>query len=180
MRGLPVDRIPFIGRMDLWYRYHHNAGTLPHPYEKASLWDLQRDLGIGIFGFDPWGLSFYRLVHHGVEIEVAARGRETTTMYHTPHGTLRYTETMAAELMGAAGTGARTEYPFKSAHDYDALQFFIEHTQVVENFYAYGAFIDAVGTDGLALPFTAGPAHHLMPNLGYQNFYYELHDHPPG
>ena len=35
MRGQPVDRIPFIARMDLWYGYHHNRGELPQPNEKA-------------------------------------------------------------------------------------------------------------------------------------------------
>ena len=71
MRGRPVDHIPFIARMDLWYSFHHNQGTLPPPYEKASLWDIQRDLGIGIFGFGAWDISFYRLVHPSVEISKA-------------------------------------------------------------------------------------------------------------
>ena len=54
MLGQPVDRVQFIGRMDLWYSYHRNLNTLPHPYERAGLWELQRDLGIGnrfILGF---------------------------------------------------------------------------------------------------------------------------------
>ena len=41
---------------------------------------------------------------------------------------------MAAELHGAAGTGARIEYPFKGAQDCDALQFLIEHSDVVDNY----------------------------------------------
>lgn len=180
MRGQPVDRIPFIARMDLWYSFHHNQGTLPSPYENASLWDIQRDLGIGIFGFGAWDILFYRLVHHNVEITKEVSGGLTTTKYHTPYGTLTYREKMAEELKGAAGTGARIEYLLKSAKDYDALQFLIEHTEVVENYDAYGEFRDAIGTDGLALPFSGHlPAHQLMINfMGYQTFYYELHDHP--
>ena len=68
MSGQPVDHIPFIARMDLWYSFHNNQGSLPHPYENASLWDIQRDLGIGIFGFGVWDVSFYRLVHQRVEV----------------------------------------------------------------------------------------------------------------
>jgi hypothetical protein len=75
MRGEPVDRIPFIARMDLWYSFHKNQGTLPHPYQKASLWDIQRDLGIGIFGFGAWDISLYRLVHRNVAIQKETRGR---------------------------------------------------------------------------------------------------------
>ena len=41
IRGQPVDHIPFIARMDLWYSFHRNGGTLPSPYENASLWDIQ-------------------------------------------------------------------------------------------------------------------------------------------
>jgi uroporphyrinogen-III decarboxylase len=87
---------------------------------------------------------------------------------------------MAAELKEAAGTGARIEYPFKDAGDYDALQFLIEHTQVVENYDAYGKFADSIGTDGLALPFSGHlAAHQLMINfMGYETFYCELHDRP--
>jgi uroporphyrinogen-III decarboxylase len=180
MRGQPVDHIPFIARMDLWYSFHYHQGTLPSPYEKASLWDLQRDLGIGILGFGTWGVPFYRLVHRDVEVTQEVHGGLTITRYHTPHGTLTCRDKMAEELKEAATTGARIEYPFKSAKDYDALQFLIEHTGVVENFDAYGKFLDDIGTDGLALPFSGHlPAHQLMLNfMGYQTFYYELQDHP--
>jgi uroporphyrinogen-III decarboxylase len=180
MRRQPIDRIPFIGRMDLWYSYHQNGGTLPPPYENASLWDMQRDLGIGIFGFGAWDVSFYRLVHHQVEVTTKVEHGETTVQYHTPHGTLTCRERMTEDLREAAGAGARVEFPFKNHHDYDALQFLVEHTEVVENFDAYDAFVNAIGTDGLALPFAGWlPAHQLMIRfMGYERFYYELHDHP--
>jgi uroporphyrinogen-III decarboxylase len=178
MRGEPIDHIPFIARMDLWYSYAQNSGSLPSPYEKASLWDVQRDLGIGIFGFGAWDMSFYRLVHRDVEVTTESDTESTVTKYSTPYGTLTGTETMAEELKDAAGAGARTEYLFKSPKDYDALQFLIEHTEVVENYEKYGEFVDRIGTDGLALPFTGHlPAHQLMIfYMGYANFYYELHD----
>jgi uroporphyrinogen-III decarboxylase len=180
MRGQPVDHIPFIARMDLWYSFHKNQDSLPHPYEKASLWDIQRDLGIGIFGFGAWDISFYRLIHRNVEVVKAVRGQETVIQYKTPYGTLTARDIMAEELKEAAGTGARVEYPFKGEKDYDALQYLIESTQVVENFEAYAQFIEAIGGDGLALPFSGHlPAHQLMIFLmGYQRFYYELNDHP--
>jgi uroporphyrinogen-III decarboxylase len=180
MRGQPVDHIPFIARMDLWYSFHRNQGTLPPPYQNASLWDIQRDMGIGIFGFGAWDISFYRLVHQDVEVTETVDGETTTTQYHTPYGTLTCRDKMAALLQEAAGTGARVEYPFKDADDYDALQYLIEHTRVVENFDTYGKFINSIGGDGLALPFSGHlPAHQLMIFfMGYQTFYYELHDHP--
>ena len=180
MRGQAVDHIPFIGRMDLWYTFHRNGGTLPSPYENAGLWDIQRDMGIGIFGFGAWDISFYGLIHQKVEITQEIHKGLTTIQYHTPFGTLTCCEEMPDELQGAAGAGARVEFPFKTADDYDALAYLIEHTEVVENFQAYDEFVDAIGTDGVALPFAGWlPAHQLMIRyMGYETFYYQLHDHP--
>lgn len=180
MRRQPVDRIPFIARMDLWYSFHRNSGTLPHPYEKASLWEIQRDLGIGIFGFGAHDMSFYRLVQEGVEIERGTAEGANVTCYHTPHGVLTARDRMANELKEAAGTGARVEYPFKDERDYDALLYLIEHTRVVENFEAYGKFVEAIGDDGLALPFSGYLAAHqlMLQFMGYERFYFEIHDHP--
>jgi uroporphyrinogen-III decarboxylase len=178
MRGEPVDRIPFIARMELWYLFHRNQGTLPHPYENADLWDIQRDLGIGIFGFGAWDASFYRLVHHGVEVEKTVEGGITTVRYHTPHGILTQRDRLSDELKEAAGTSARVEYAFKSPEDYDALLFLIENTEVVETFDEYARYMDAIGTDGLALPWSGHlPAHQLMLHfMGYERFYYELYE----
>ena len=180
MRGNKVDHIPFIARMDLWYSFHKNQDTLPHPYQKASLWDIQRELGIGIFGFGAWDISFYRLDHKKVTINKEVDGTETITTYVTPYGSLVARDVMAEELKDAAGTGARIEYPFKSGKDYDALLFLIENTRVVDNIDAYAQFVASIGGDGLALPFSGHlPAHQLMIFLmGYQRFYYELNDNP--
>jgi uroporphyrinogen-III decarboxylase len=181
MRGQAVDHIPFIGRMELWYGYHAKRGTLPHPYEKASLWELQRDLGIGIFGFGAWSVTHYRLSYPGVDVRQRVMGDgETVIEYATPYGTLTCRDSMSEELREAAGTGARTEYPFKSPQDFDALQYVFEHARVDENFEAYGKSIQGIGDDGLAVPsYGHLPAHQLMIFwMGYEAFYYQLHDHP--
>lgn len=178
MRGEPVDQIPFIARMDLWYSYNRNMNTLPAPYETASLWDIQRDLGIGIFGFGAWDISFFRLEYRDVDVFSYTEDETTVTEYRTPFGTLTSRDRMSKELADAAGTGARIEYPFKSKKDYDALQYLLDHADVVDNFDVYGNFVDSIGTDGIALPFAGHlPAHQLMINyMGYEAFYYELFD----
>jgi uroporphyrinogen-III decarboxylase len=185
MRGKPVAHIPFIARMDLWFNYHRSRGTLPARYRNATLWEMQRDMGIGIMGFGAWGVTFYRQEHHDVDItratETTADGAEVTvTHYATPYGTLTSRDVLAMELHDAVGTGARVEFPFKSAADYDALQYIIEHTRVIENHDAYGRFVDSIGTDGVAMPQTGHlPAHQLMLNwMGYERFYLERYDHP--
>ena len=180
LRGQAVDRIPFIARMELWHNYHLHQGTLPSPYQRASLWELQRDLGIGIMGMGAGSVSFYRSVYRGVEVSQIADGGLTTTHYRTPFGTLTSREILAAELKESVGGGARVEFPFKSEADYDALLYLIEHTEVQDNFEAFGRYVDAIGGDGVALPQCGHlPAHQLMITfMGYELLYLELHDRP--
>ena len=38
-----VDRIPYVPRLDLWYRANARAGSLPPKYKNASLIDMVDD-----------------------------------------------------------------------------------------------------------------------------------------
>ena len=182
LRGEPVARIPFIARMDLWYTYHKNRGTLPPQYQNATLADIQRDLGIGVLGFGAWIPGFYRLEYSGgVEVHTRWEGNERLTEYVTPYGTLSAREVISEAMQAADVTPLHTEYPFKGPQDYDALQCLFEHTRVVENYEEYARDRAAIGEDGLSLPYTGWvPMHLLMKEyIGYSQFYYELHDHLP-
>jgi hypothetical protein len=182
LRGQRPGRIPFIARMDLWYNYQKNQGTLPTPYEDATLWDLQRALGIGVLGFGAWIRGFYRLEYDGaLEVHERWEGNERTTDYVTPYGTLHSREIISETMRAADVTPLHVEYPFKSAADYDALQYIFEHTRVVENYDEYARYLAGIGDDGLSLPYTSWvPMHLLMKNyIGYNQFYYELYDHLP-
>lgn len=180
IRGQPVDRIPFIGRMDLWYEHNRNRGTLPERYRGWSLWDIQRDLGIGIFGFGAWSTAFYRFEYDGVEVTRRVADGETVVEYVTPYGTLRSRSVLAEDLKDADVTGAQVEHEFKDERDYDALQYLFEHIRVLDNFDEYGKVVEAIGEDGLALPFSGWlPMHQIMRQyMGYETFYYELADRP--
>ncbi|MDO9538376.1 MAG: uroporphyrinogen decarboxylase family protein [Thermoplasmata archaeon] len=178
MRGELVERVPFIARMELWYNYNANRGTLPDHYQNWSLWDIQRDLGIGIFGFGAWDQSFYKTELHGVNVTRTTDNGTGVTNFDTPFGKLTAMDRMSDELMEAAGTGARIEFPFKSPSDYDALEYLLDNTEIVDNFDNYGKFVEEIGTDGIALPFSGYlHAHQLMINyMGYERFYYELYE----
>ncbi len=185
MRGQPTDHIPFIARMELWFNYHRRRGTLPHPYEHAHLWECLRDMGIGINGIGGEAVPLYRLGQKGFEVTVsnerhADGSAQTVTRYATPFGTLTAREVVSSELHDAIDYGARVEFPFKSEADYDALQYLIEHTEVVENLDEFGRYVDGIGGDGVALPMCGHlPAQQLMLDyMGYEQFYLEWHDHP--
>jgi len=182
LRGERPERIPFIARMDLWYNYHKSCGTLPAPYQNASLWEMQRDLGIGVLGFGAWIRGFYRLEYTGgVEVRMWWEGRERIEEYVTPYGALRGRSILSQELEAADVTPAHVEYPFHGPEDYDALQYLFEHTRVVENYEEYAEYLARIGDSGLSLPFTSlVPMHLLMKEyIGYNQFYFELYDHLP-
>lgn len=179
LRGEAVEHIPFIARMDLWHDYHSARGTLPRRFRGAGLWDIQRELGVGILGFGVQGISFFRLEHRNVETCTRTEGDAVVTAYRTPYGELRAVDRMTEELSDAARTPARVEYPFKGPRDYDALTYLLANTHVINNYDEYGRFVDSIGDDGLALPFTGHlPAHQLMLKfMGYEAFYLEMCDH---
>src|SRR5512133_2875883 len=180
IRGEKPDRLPFVGRMDLWYAYNSNRGTLPSKYQGWSLWDIQRDLDIGIFGFGVWTASFYKLVHERMEVRRISTATEQVVEYVTPYGTLRTRNVLAEEIKDADVTGAQVEHHFKDERDYDALQYLFEHTKVVDNYDEYAKVVEAIGDDGLALPFSGWlPMHQIMREyLGYETFYYQMFDNP--
>lgn len=180
IRGQKPDRIPFIGRMDLWHAYNYNRGTLPEKYRGWSLWDVQRDLGIGIFGFGAWSTSFYKLVYKGIEVRHTSTASEQIVEYVTPYGTLRSRNVLAEDIKDADVTGAQVEHHFKDESDYDALQYLFEHTEAVENYDEYAKVVTGIGEDGLALPYSGWlPMHQIMREyMGYETFYYQMHDHP--
>ena len=68
MRGQPVDYIPFIARMELWFYYHRNRGTLPPAYRQATLYEMARDMGIGVTGMGAGAVPYYTLAYHDVEV----------------------------------------------------------------------------------------------------------------
>lgn len=42
-----VDFLPFVPRMDLWYKSNKINGTLPHKYKNYSLKEITSDPGVG-------------------------------------------------------------------------------------------------------------------------------------
>ena len=45
LRGQPVERLPYVPRLDLWYLANATAGTLPKQYSGAAMNDIARAEG---------------------------------------------------------------------------------------------------------------------------------------
>lgn len=156
-RGAPVDRLPYVPRIDLWYLANSVANTLPaqhagrtqneisraegwalhHKYAFASVGEhsdhalLHR--GIGIFRTRDTVMDF--VLPRDVEVRVHREGRLTRVEYHTPAGmvsnTLQYDETM--KRLGIS-IPLHTEHLIKGPQDYAPACHLFEHMDVVPNF----------------------------------------------
>ena len=109
LAGEPVDRIPWVPRLDLWFRAHQRAGTLPAGFGGATLMEFTDELGIGYHAVIPdfkdvrsgeeeidRGLGIYNLhcmpfrtVLDGVERRITSDGDRTEVEYVTPAGAVR-------------------------------------------------------------------------------------------
>ena len=150
----PTNRIPWVPRLDLWYRANQRAGTLPGGYRRAALVEMLDDLGWGYHAVVPnfqdlrspeddvhRGLGIVNLhtmpvhtVFDGVDFHATRSGDRTIVEYRTPAGPLT-TVTFYDDRMRAAGiTISHVErYPFQCPQDYAALEYLFRHARAVPN-----------------------------------------------
>ena len=72
------------------------------------------------------------------------------------------------------------DYPFRSKEDYPAIEYIFENTRFVPNLSEYSQKEEMVGEDGMVLAGTGySPMQTIMRYwIGYEKFFYELHDNP--
>jgi uroporphyrinogen-III decarboxylase len=177
IRGQPVDHIPWAPRWGLWFNAARLKGRLPEKYRGWHIFDVTRDLGMGIKAYhrDAW-----REVLHGVEVRETRKGAEILIEYDTPVGTASVVWNHPAELASQGVRALRSKYLVSGPQDYGPVLYMLEHTEVVPQHEKLKAKLDLVGSDGCTLVHTGHcPASTAMIDyLGVERFYYELHDHP--
>ncbi len=175
-RKQPVDKLPFGARIDLWYNYHSQHDTLPEKYRGWSIVDILRDQGAGMH---IQGIPIWEIGYRNVEVVTHEAPPYTTTEYVTPVGTVTCKDFFRPEegTLGAYGV----ELPFKSEADYPVIEYLIENTTIVPDLSAYYEMEEMVGEDGMVAASSAAPSPMqviMMKWMGYEKFFYELHDHP--
>lgn len=201
--GKPTARIPWVPRLDLWYRANHRAGTLPAKYTQATLTQLVDDLGWGYHAVIPdfkrlrgpadeahralgiYNLAAmpYRTVFEEVAVIIEQHGDQMTVRYRTPKGDLT-TVTIYDESMRQAGITINhvESYAFKDAGDYDALCWLFDHARAEANPAGYAEFAEQIGDRGIATAFAslaASPMHLIQRELmPLDTFFFELNDRP--
>jgi len=203
LRHEPVDRVPWVPRLDLWYNAHAYRGTLPGNWDGASLFDICDALGVGFHAVVPDFLDTeepddacdrllgiehvknqpFRLRFRRTERTIERAGDDVRVTYRTPvgeiSGALRYNDRMRWDGITIM---AVTERVVKTADDYEIVAALFEDIEVEADESRFAAHQDEIGERGLLVGFTnvaASPVHHLMKELvPYDRFFYDLYDSP--
>ena len=196
LKGQPIDQIPWVPRMDLWYIAHHARGTLPRELVGAdevaisSYFDFACHALAGDAtlprrpeDFALLGLGFalhpdfpYRLELRGLRMRWAGSFDELVTVIETSRGDV--TTRMAwTDDMRRSGISAPivTEHAVKSPADLDAVAEVFDHLEVVPTPEGYAAYRDRVGERGLAVAQggPASPLHLALHDLmAMEDFFY--------
>jgi hypothetical protein len=201
--GDTPDRLPWVPRLEFWYRAKTRKGTLPPGLRDLSLSELARKLGVGCYGVVPdftdlagdrdmtsYGLGIltqptlvYDVVFEGVDRRVTRRGAETVVEYRTPLGCLRTATVWTDEMLDAgASVPWVSEHAVKQPRDLDIAAYVFSHIRLEPRFEGYLRKRDEIGDDGLLVAHTsdfAGPVQHIMGALmPIDQFFYAFNDAP--
>ena len=203
LKGESTAILPFVPRMDIWYKANAKNGTLPDKYRNATLMEITDDLGIGYHAAVPdfrdysdengdadLGLGIYRfktvpykVILHNVKQKRTRENGLTTVEYETPHGMIR-TRTLFDESMRKSGATIAhvAEHAIKSVRDFDAIAYIFENAEVVPDYDKYLEFKEKIGERGLLVAFnslSASPYHFILKELmKTESFFYESFDYP--
>jgi uroporphyrinogen-III decarboxylase len=203
IRGEVPDRMPWVPRLEFWYRGCKRLGKLPPELRDLSLMEVSDRLGVGCYSSIPdftdqpdqdamidraLGIFHlpvipYRVTLQDVERRVIQRGRETVVEYHTPVGSIRTASIFTDEMLDAGASVAWvTDHAIREPRDFDVVGHIFSHLKVEPNLPGYIAHREKLGERGLAVGYlqgTACPFHHIMKELmPLEQFFYALNDYP--
>jgi len=203
IRGEPPGRLPWVPRLEFWYRAGLRNHSLPPELRGLTLEEIIRRLGVGHYASVPdftdlpdedaganraLGLLAssslpYDIVLHNVERQVHRHDHETHVEYSTPAGSIR-TSTVFTEEMLAAGASVAwvTRNAIQSPADFEVVGYIFSHIEVRPRPGRYLALKHRVGDDGVAVAYTLGtacPLHLVMKELmTVESFFYAMNDYP--
>ena len=203
IRGEVVDRIPWVPRMEFWYRARCRQAKLPAGLRSLSLLEITDRLGAGHYAVIPdftdcpgeldmidRGLGLFRLpvlpyqAHlEGVERKVTRRENETIVEYHTPVGSLRTSTIFTEEMLDAGASVPWTsEHAIREPRHFEVLRYIFSRIRVEPQSEGHLALRRQVGDRGLVIGYVSGtacPMQHIMKELiPLDQFFYALHDYP--
>jgi uroporphyrinogen-III decarboxylase len=189
LQGQATDRLPFLPRLDLWYRANKINGTLPAKYKNAELRQILEDMDLGFHAVIPdfqdlqgpdddidRALGLYRLwfmpykpILNNVKRKIKYEKDVTIVEYITPKGSIT-TKVLYDDNMKRAGITIThiSEYALKTKQDIEPLCYIFDNIEVLPNYDGYNRFKESVGDDGVAVAYmslAASPMHMIMREL---------------
>jgi len=177
MDGRMPDRLPFIDRIEIWYKGMLARGTMPPAYEGMSLNQVHKAVGIGRQKFSiPYALKLRgvdmrilfegELIHQESDPDVRyfpaqyppeeiPRNRPGTSVveYRTPRGSVSVSYVFAESMISLSGMEPYlTSHLVKEETDYRIVEYILERADFVPLYEAFKAEEEAVGAHGLLVP----------------------------
>jgi uroporphyrinogen-III decarboxylase len=203
IRGAVPDRLPWVPRLDFWYRARRRNASLPSPFHGLDLIEMADRLGVGQYAVVPdftecvadtdmidralgiYNLAVlpYRATLEGVERRVVSSGQHTVIEYQTPVGSIRTAAAMTDEMLDAgASISYVTEYPIRQPADFEVVGYIFDHVRVEPQYDGLRAKQRAIGDRGIVVAFASGtacPMQHIMKDLmPVEQFFFAMHDCP--
>ena len=175
--GRLPDRLPFIDRIEIWYKGMQARGTMPPAYEGMSLNQVHAAVGIGREKFSiPYALKLcgvdMRILLDGEVIhreadpnvryfpaqyapEEIPRNRPGTSVveYRTPRGSVSVSYVFAESMISLSGMEPYlTTHLIKEAGDYRTIEYILERAEFVPLYEEFKAEERDVGSHGFVVP----------------------------
>jgi len=177
LQGMQPDRLPFIDRMEIWYKSKCWSGSLPAKYHEMSLNDIHQSVGIGRQKFTaPYAFKLRNIeVVCTFENEIIFRDFEpvteyfpaqwapdqiprdkagtTTIEYVAPVGKLSLAYEVAESMVTMGGVEPYlTHHLIKGEEDYRTAEYIIEHTEIIPQFDKIREDQRELGDNGFVVP----------------------------
>jgi hypothetical protein len=177
LQGQQPDRLPFIDRMEIWYKSKCREGDLPPKYREMALNDIHQSVGIGRQKFT----APYAFKLHGIEAvytfenEIIGRDFEPVTEYFpaqwapdqvprdkagttvidyiTPVGKLSIAYEVAKSMIKMSAVEPYlTRHLINAQEDYRTAEYIIEHTEIIPQFDKIREDERELGDNGFVVP----------------------------
>ena len=171
-----VDKLPFGARIDVWYNYHSGHGTLPEKYKGWNIVEILRDQGAGT---QIRHMRIWKIEYDNLEVVTQEDPPYKTTEWRTPVGSVSLKTVFTPEE--GPWVVYEVDHPFKSEEDYPVIEYIFENSRIVPDLSEYYRKEKMVAEDGMVMTGMDfySPMQQIMRYwLGYEKFFYELHDHP--
>lgn len=203
IRGYVPDRLPWVPRLEFWYRARRRNGTLPAEVASLTLPEIIARLGVGYYANVPdftccptevpnpdrtIGIFNAASIPYEIELDsvdrrITSNAHQTVVEYHTPVGSIRTAVVLTEEMLDA-GTSQPwlSEKAIREPRDFDVVGYIFSHLKVKPRTRGYEVMRETVGERGIAVAFAqaaASPVHLIMKDLmTEEQFFYAMADYP--